>query len=252
MRLARLPLLLTFFVLALSVTCAVAVAGGKPAGRKMTAKDAGPIVEGIIKAYGGKAAIAAVKGVYVKAGITAEMRGDTGTYVRYLERPRKLRVEIDYSRSSELRILNGDEGWRGEGKGALVRVGGFQLLSMVYQYKQLEIPYGLATGAYKVRWSGEGMVGGTRADILTLTDAEGPEMDIYVDPKSRLILRTSGYFEMNGRQADLTAEFSDFREMGGTVIPFTITNYSQGFKIGVTTIKQCEVNLPMEEALFRP
>jgi hypothetical protein len=227
-------------------------AQSEPSETTAQAKDTKPIVEGIIEAYGGKDAITKVKNVFAKGPIRAFMRQDNGTYTRHMALDRKLRVDIRYTQSSELRILNGSEGWRGENKGALNKVEGFQYLAMVYQYNQLNIPYGLIKDQYDVKWIGEAEVEGSQTDILALSGEDGPAMEIYVDRNDHRILKTSGFFDFGGQRVDLTAEFAEFKKVHGVLFPFKITNYSEGFKLGETDLKEVRVNVRMKDSLFRP
>ncbi|HEX9860117.1 MAG TPA: hypothetical protein VGB23_02870 [Nitrospirota bacterium] len=249
MTVSRLARLAIIFVLLLTAVAMDAIA---PGGAKAASPDADAVVAGVVKAYGGKDAIAAVKSVHAKGGITAVMRDDKGTYTRYLERDKKLRVETKYARSSELRILDGEQGWRGEDKTSMQKVVSFQYQAMLYQYKQLELPYGLSAGQYKVRLAGEGLVKGKHAYILALDSREGPPMDVYVDSKDFTILKVVGYFNAEGKQLDLSVEFGDYRKTGGTLLPFRAANYSGGNLIGETVIKDCKVNQKMDASLFKP
>lgn len=247
MPISRLSVLLAALFLAMQFSATASHAAGNA-----TEPDASRVVAGIIKAYGGKDAIMGVKNVYATGEITAVMRDDKGTYTRYIEHDRKLRVETIYGRSSEVRIMDGDAGWRTGERGALEKVTSFRLLAMVYQYKQLDLPYGLLTNTYKVRLAGEGEVDGRHVDILALDDVEGPPMDVYVDSREFHILKVTGYMNVNGNQTDLSVEFGDFRKVGGMLQPFRITNYSGGRLIGHTTIKDCKANQKMAGSLFRP
>jgi outer membrane lipoprotein-sorting protein len=215
-------------------------------------EDIRSLVPKIIAAYGGKEVLEGLKRVYAEGHIEALMRQDNGSYKVYLERPGKLRVEVKYQRSSETRILNGDSGYRGKDGSPLSRASGDSLLAMVYQYKHSDLPYGLLKGAYSISRKGEEDLNGRQVEVLHLTDREGPPMDIYVDTRTFLIVKVTGYFRMAGGSTALSAEFSDFRKVGGTVFPFRIANFAGGFKIAETVMKTYKINPPMADSLFAP
>ena len=211
------------------------------------------LIPKIISAYGGEDAIRRAKRIYATGDITAFMRNYKGTYTRYLERDRKLRVETAYaSGSSELRILNGKTGWRRMDKTPFMEVKEYQLLAMVYQYKQLDMPYGLLTGQYNVTDEGSSTLNGAEVEVLDLEDSEGPPMKIYVDLKSFHIVRIEGYFFVKGNLTSLAAEFGDFRKVDGLLLPFKITNFGSGQLIGETIIKKYKINPSIEGSLFKP
>lgn len=216
--------------------------------------DVKTLVSKIISAYGGEDAIKHAKKVYAAGDITAFMRNNKGIYARYLERDRKLRVETAYANgSSELRILNGKSGWRRIDKTPLMEVKDYQLLAMVYQYKQLDMPYGLLTGQYNVTDEGGiNTLNGAEVEVLDVEDSEGPPMKIYVDIKSFRIVRIEGYFFVKGNLTSLGAEFGDFRKVEGLLLPFKITNFGSGQLIGETVIKKYKINPTIEGSLFKP
>lgn len=216
------------------------------------APDVKNLISKVIKAYGGKETIGSLKSVYAKGKINALMRGGKGSYVRYFKRGRKLRVETLYSRLSEIRVLNGSRGWRGPDKGPLPEVDGRRYLAMVFQYKRLDLPYGLMTDAYKIKSAGSDLVSGKQVKVLELTDSEGPPLKIYIDPRSFYIVKAAGYFKIADSIAELSAEFSHFRIIDGMPFPFKISNYAGGHKVGETVIEKYSVNSGMDDSLFKP
>ena len=209
-------------------------------------------ITGIVAAYGGEKAVRDAKRVYATGRITAYMRGDTGTYTRWLDRDgRKLRVETRYTKSSETRMLSGKHGRRGM-DGDVEDVTGFQYLAMVYQYKQQDLIYGLMTGRYKVRYDQPVTDGAMTVEAFNIEDAEGPPMSMYVDPKTMHILEIEGRFNVNGQSATLSAQFSDFRKVKGLLVPYRIKNFGTGgVEIGETNILKYEINGKMEPTLFK-
>lgn len=210
------------------------------------------ITSGVIKAYGGEKVLNALSSLYVEGHIAAFAFGDQGTYRLYFKRPRRLLVDIRYTQSQEIRILNGDRGYYGTGSVPPYKVQGFRYLAVLYQYKSQEIPYGLLKGAYRVTYEGMEEVGGFQTAVLGLTDKEGPPMKIYVDTKTFLIRKISGLFYVGGTATALSSEFSDFRKVGGTVLPYKFTNFAGGEKIAETVVKKYRINAQMDNSLFNP
>ena len=206
----------------------------------------------VIKAYGGSEAVGKARTVYAKGTIKAFMRGDDGSYERYMKRDGRLRVETKYSRSSELRVLNGKRGWRNMNDFPLEEVQGPPFLAMLYQYKEVDILYGLMKGLYMTREEGTAKVGAADCYLLDLEDADKIPMKVYVDRKSYRILRTEGYFSMGGQITSLASEYGDFRKVDGLLMPYKITNYAAGQKISETRIKEYRINMDMPEKLFMP
>ncbi|MEJ2032679.1 MAG: hypothetical protein P8Y63_06510 [Deltaproteobacteria bacterium] len=227
----------------------------RPGTASDTAQEAATIksvVSGVIAAYGGKRTLEHLSSIYMEGHITAFAFDDQGTYTLYFERPRKLLLDIRYSRSREIRILNGDKGYYGTGSEPPSRVRGLRYLGILYQYKSQDIPYGLLTGAYELRYEGRDEVNGFPTEVLGLHDQEGPPMKIYVDRKTFLIRKISGLFSMEGSSMVLSSEFSDFKKVGVTVLPYKFTNFAGGQKIAETVVKKYRLNEPMEDSFFNP
>ncbi len=206
----------------------------------------------VISAYGGEQALARVNSVYAKGSIEALMRGDRGISTRYFKRPRKLRAELVYHHSSETRILNGFRGWRGSDGEPLQEVHGPPYLAMAYQYKYLDLPFGFLEQGYKITYLGRASLHGVPVETFQLTDNEGPVMRVSVDAVTHLIARVAGSFGFGGRETELAAEFSDYRDVGGIKFPFRITNYGGENKIAETTVTEIRINQDMPDSLFQP
>lgn len=211
------------------------------------------LIQDVIRAYGGEDGVRRVKTVYSKGYITAFMMGQSGVSTRYFKHPRKLRAELVYPHSSETRVLNGFYGWRGTDSAPMVEVKGPPYLAMAYQYKYLDFPRGFIDGGYKIKYKGREPLGSGEADVLLVSDAEGPPMRIYLDPRKHLILKVSGAFTFaGGVSTELSAEFYDYRKVGGVMFPFRIINYGGESRISETVLTEIEVNQEMNEALFSP
>ena len=127
-----------------------------------------------------------------------------------------------------------------------------RFLSMVYQYKHLNILHDLSTGAYRIRSLGQPQTGGDNIEVFRLNDKEGTVIDISVDKQTFFIVKVAAYFKAENKQIDLSAEFSDFRKVGGSVFPFRITNYAGGLKIAQTVIEKYSLDPSIPDSFFVP
>ncbi len=210
------------------------------------------IIENVIRAYGGKEIIEDIKCFHMKGRIEALMLNDNGTYELYFKRGKKLRVETKYDRSWEIRVLNGDKGYRASDAQPLEEVFGARYLAMVYHFRHLDILHDLVIGTYEIRSMGKSSVNGGNVEVFHLNDKDGAILDIYVDEHNFLVLKVTGYFKERGKQIDLSAEFSDFRKVNGSIFPFRITNYAGGLKIARTVVDEYLLNPDIADFLFEP
>ena len=239
--------LLIYFVLSLLIPSHISAKTGpeiKP--------ESDDLVSKVIRAYGGAEVIEKTRAVYARGKIKAIVRKDEGTYTRYFMRDRKLRVEIKYSRSGETRIFNGSRGWRGTDRKPLQEVEGHRLYAMVYQYKQLDIVYGLLKNKYKIKHTANKTMGKKRFVVLELMDEEGPLIEVFIDLDNYLIIYVAGNFKINNNAVALSVVLSDFRIVEGMPMPYKISNFSGDMKTGENLIEEYLINPEMAPELFRP
>jgi hypothetical protein len=74
------------------------------------------LVDSVLKAYGGKAALAKVTSYSMEGTVASVMRGN-GALVRTFARPDRLKIALDYLNHPEKRLLDGRKGWRSDGEG---------------------------------------------------------------------------------------------------------------------------------------
>jgi len=211
----------------------------------------GMVTEKIIKAYGGRERLAKVVSIAAEGRITALVRGDEGVYRRALKRDGKLFVDIIYKRSTERRILNGPKGYRGT-KDQLEEVSGPRYLAMVYQYNELNLPYGFLDKSYTVAEMGKDRLNGEEVSVFRCTDHANNVMEVSVNAENYRIVKSSGTFVMGTQSTSLSSEDSDFRSVDGILFPFRIDNYADGYKISEIIITRYMVNPPMDDSLFAP
>ena len=210
------------------------------------------LVTKIVQAYGGAPVIERITNVNAQGDIIALMRGAHGSYQRWFARPRMLRVETEYPNSSEIRILSGEKAWSSSSRNLMRAVSGPGHLAMVYQYKQLDLPYGLLKGSYNLRHLGLENVGDKATEVMDVWDDEGPAIRVNVDTTNYYIVKVTGYISVAGTSTNLAAEFSDFRLVDGLPMPFRIHNYAGGTPLSETVMRQYTVNPQFIPSQFEP
>jgi len=210
------------------------------------------LVNMIVDAYGGREVLKNIHSLSAKGVIVSPLYEGPAEYSFELMRDRKLRVETRFGNSFEVRLLNGEHGYYQTADAPMTDVSGARLLSMVYQFKELTMPYQLMMSAFIITEGGRSTVNGIPVKVLMLKDKEGPPMRLYVDTKNRRIIKDSGIFSMGGSETELSSEFHDFRKVGGRLLPFRIVNYVGGQKIGEIRIHEYRVNPELRDALFVP
>jgi len=210
------------------------------------------LVDKVVQAYGGAVQIEQMVSLNADGFINAIVRNASGTYKRWFQRPRMLRVETVYPATSETRVLNGELAWRITGGNLMTGAEGPARMAMIYQYKQLDLPYGLLKGSYNLRHAGSETIGKQATEVMDLWDDEGPAIRVNVDSTSHLIVKVTGHIEAGGHAMVLAAVFSDFRLVDGMQLPFHIDNYVGNTAISETVITRYAINPSVDAELFVP
>ena len=209
------------------------------------------LVGKIIDAYGGPHVVEGFASLSAEGTVEApELYRGKAKYVSYLKRNTKLRVETESRGFLELRVLNRHRSYYKANGFPLIEVRGARHLAMVYQFKELTMPYQLLKGHFKITDEGRSELNGTPVAVLGLRDKEGPPLKIYVDLKRYLIVKDSAMFTMNGASSELSSEFEDFRYVDKMPLPFKIVNFADGRKVGETVIQTYQLNPPLGSGLF--
>ncbi len=216
-----------------------------------TPSQAGDLRAKIFDAYGGRERLSRIGSIAVEGRITALVRGDQGAYRRALRRDGKLFVDIQYSKSHEMRILNGTRVLRGI-DGKLEEVSGPGYLAVVYQYNELSMPFALLDDTFTVKDLGSEPLAGGAVRVLRCTDRAGNTLDVFVNEESYRIVKTLGRFSVGNEMTSLSAEFRDFRFVEGVLVPFRIVNYAGDTRISETVIDDYLFNGRFSDALFDP
>jgi hypothetical protein len=209
----------------------------------------GALVEKVVEAYGGKAALERFPVLVQEGEVVAHEARDVGRVLRIYERPRRLRVTISYPGSApEQRILDGAQGWRGgrEVSGTPPHV------AMLLQAARMDLPSSLSSGRERLLDEGTIERDGKKFRALTLPLGEGLAVTAEVDPESGRILRTVARMPGGVGNLEFVTAYSDFRKVSGVLVPFREENFVQGRHSGTTVLRSVEFLAEPPTGAFRP
>ena len=213
------------------------------------AGEADALIDRVLAAHGGKAALAKVKAYRMEGTIASRMQG-TGPFVRTFARPDRLRVVLDYPGRPETRILDGSKGWRSDGSGKIAPVDGFLLGSMVAQAGRANLPWILDERRASARLlppADDGKLQGIAVPLGT-----GLTLTAFVELATGRIVRSTNDLDLPGMQTGFVTDYADFRAVEGVLFPFREGNFASGQTTGDTVITKITVNPAITEADFRP
>ena len=103
-----------------------------------------------------------------------------------------------------------------------------------------------AAKGHKVELVGKEDVEGTECYKIKVTLAGGKEVTYFIDPASSMIIRAKETRKMNGKEMEMQTDLSDYKEVEGVKMPFSITQ-----QFGTVLISSIKVNQTIPESLFK-
>jgi hypothetical protein len=211
------------------------------------AENVGALVDKMVAAHGGQAALEKITAIREQGKVEATMRvGSSGPIVRTYARPSKLRIQIGAGpKFSEVRVVNGAKGWRNGQEST-----GVSYEAMVLQAARLDLPWLLMKNKSKLVDKGLQEHDGKRLQVLELTLENGLLVSVGIDPATGHILFSSGTTK-TGSMTFETA-YDDFRTVDGVLFAFKESNMAQGTKTAETILSKIEILKEAPADAFRP
>jgi outer membrane lipoprotein-sorting protein len=103
----------------------------------------------------------------------------------------------------------------------------------------------------KIEYAGKEDVNGSPAYKLKVTNKQGMAMDVYVDAKSYLEVRSTGKVSQAGQEMEVDSYPSDYRPEGGVLMAHTIDSKVNGTPMMKMSMTKVEVNVPTNDAVFK-
>lgn len=213
------------------------------------AKSPDALIDSVLAAYGGKAALAKVKAYRMEGTVASVMRG-SGALVRTFSRPERLKITLDYPDHPEARILDGRKGWRSDGKGNMSPADNFLLTSMVLQAARADLPWLLDDKRTTLKLLAP--MDGGKLQGLEIPLGEGLTLTVYADTATGRIVRSSGVLDAPGMKTNFATDYSDFRTVDGVLFSFREANFASNQPTGDTVITRVTVNPALKDTDFRP
>lgn len=214
------------------------------------AEDPATLVAKVVNAYGGRQRLERLFAFRQTGHVEAATPiGRSGPLMRLFARPVRLRAEIgDETRGKEVRVLDGDEGWR-DGKAAA----GPPFQAMVLQAVRLDLPWQLLSHQDKVNEKPGIERQGKRLRVLEFPIDSSLSMSAGIDPDTGRILYSRGTIAGGPMGAmNFEAAYEDFRSIDGLPFAFKEVNLASGTKTADTVITRIDILKSAPDREFKP
>jgi outer membrane lipoprotein-sorting protein len=92
---------------------------------------------------------------------------------------------------------------------------------------------------------------GKNVHHLKITKKNGQVHHYFLDADTGLEMRTVTTVEQAGMKAEVTTDLSNYQQIDGLTMPFSMKQSMDGNPVAQVTIQKVEVNIPIEESIFK-
>lgn len=189
----------------------------------------------------------------MKVTATIETQGHSTQMTVTSKRPNLVRQELSANGATIVEAYDGKAVWglnpqvspqpeviRGPQATALADQADFDLVLLDYKRK-----------GYDVDLAGTSKVGDRAAYDVRITRDSGVIQDYFIDQQTFLEDRVATQISREGQTLNSTSDPSDFRNVEGVMMPFTITQQVSGGPPVTLHVQTVEFNVPVPDDLFR-
>jgi len=209
--------------------------------------EARPSAESLFQKYeqaiGGSAAIAKISSRYMKGSLTSPL--GNSDFEQYNQAPDKFWVSTTSPRGARVQAWDGSQGWTRAGKVEPMRdVADMKITADFYRSLKFTDRY---KGARVFR---KEKVGDRDAWVVMVRIPDSPLSDmLYFDTDSGLLLRRTTLRRTALGPLPNTADFADYRDVGGVKMPFKVT-LSTPDSLQNIQVSEIKFNVPVEDTRF--
>lgn len=210
------------------------------------------IVARNIKAKGGVETLKGTSSVRMTGTLTAPSAPMPMTMELIAKRPNLVRREMRMGERAILSGFDGKNAWVKQGPNPAQTLSGAEAdqLRQGAEFDTVFLNYKQA--GHTIELVGSEPVNGKPAHHLKVTRKDGPVQHYYLDAESGLEVKMTMDTEQGGMKMKVDTELSDYRNVGGRMVPFKMRQFTNGDPAGEIAFDKVEFNVPLDDALFAP
>lgn len=244
--------LIAFSAVALTLATGLpSVVSAQAAAQSQGIPTADEIVAKNIAAKGGAAKLKSVDSVRITAAATVQ--GTITPMVIELKRPNLRRQEVTVNGQKIVQSFDGTHGWMLNPSAGVqaVQMPAPQTAAMKSDAEFDSPLLDYQSKGVKVAFIGKEDIDGRPSYHLKVTTADGAEREYYIDPATDLEFRVDAALVQNGMHGTLSVAMSDYRDIDGVKMPFSLKQTLNGREVGDLRVSTIELNVPLDASLFR-
>jgi outer membrane lipoprotein-sorting protein len=213
-------------------------------------------VEEILNSYyeasGGLDNLKAVQSMTVTGKLTGA-QGFEAPFTRYAKRPDMLRMEFTFQGITGVQAFDGETAWMlmpfmGQTEPEVMAP---DMATQVKEDADIDGPLvDWEAKGHQIEFIGKDEAEGAEAYKIKLTLKNGDVTYYYMDAEYFLVITTEGKRTIQGNEMEFTTVLSDYKEVGGLMIPHSVEVRGQGPMGQTILIEQIELNSEIDDGIF--
>ncbi|MBD3220343.1 hypothetical protein GF314_03795 [bacterium] len=216
-----------------------------------SAMTADELIDKALDAQGGEKALKAVESMKATGKFIA--MGMEFPFTMVQARPNKMRIDADINGQMMVQVWDGEKGWMINpmmGTTEPQDMGPVESKSFKLQADLDGLLVDYADKGYTVEYVGEDEVEGTPVYHLKLDTHEDLVVDMFLDQEYHLLIKQTGTMAIEGQEVSSDTYMSDFKEVGGLVIPHAIETRMGGQTVNNIQLETVELDVEVDEGQF--
>jgi len=211
------------------------------------------ILEKLIEAQGGRDVLSKIEDTTSTATMELIQMGLSGSMTMYQKEPNMMRMEMEIMGMVITQAYDGETAWMTNPQTGANEEMPEQFADDIKQ-QSMGNDILLNPDKHGITFSYEGKETIDEKELLVLkqTFSDGKEITMYLDPETYLVYKAKA-MAMNQMGVEVEAEtfMSNYKNVVGTMIPFTIIIYQDGEEFMAMEISEVKYNTGLEDTFFK-
>lgn len=219
-----------------------------------TAQDLDEVLNNYYEAVGGLDAWKSVQTMRMSGSLVMGGMGVEAPFVVTTKRPKNVRIEFTFQGMTGVQAFDGDMAWMlmpFMGKTDPEQMPDDMAKDVKDQADMDGALMGYEEDGHQLELIGLEETDGTQAYKIKLTRESGDIEYYFLDSEYFIPIKIEGSREMQGRVIEFETVLSDYKDVGGLMVPHSVESKPKGAPAGqVITIQAVELNIDVDDSVF--
>ncbi len=206
-----------------------------------------------IEAQGGAKALEAIKDTTINGTMELIQMGLSANFTLYQKEPNKMRIDIEIMGMNITQVFDGERAWfTNPQTGNIEEMPETQSREFARQAMGNDSLLHPEKYGITYTFKGKEKINDVEYLVMQQTFSDGTVVDVYIDPKTYLSVKTKGKTinSLTGLPVEAETFQSDYKKIDGTLIPHQMTTYYDGQEFQRMTITRVVYNTGLDDSLF--